>query len=1096
MTDPVGETIDLHVEIYYDGQWNEIPQDDLAFDEKEVTVNYGRPDLHGSTVPTTIEYALDNRTSRYSPLDYRSDLSGKIGLGTLTRVRIGDHQTAGLSLPGHRDGYAVTGDTPGLGITGDIDIRIEVEPDTWRPRAYSQQAASADFPVLARKDTGGYPVVDQQSWNWLLRPTGAMIFIWSSTGANQFSMSSNAVIPEDSGRLALRVTLDVNNGAAGRTARFYTAPTIAGPWTQLGTDVVAAGTTSIFDSSSDLEIGRGAYQFDAFNIRGFRGSVYAFQLRNGIDGTVVGSVDFEATTIDPADREYVSPVDARTYTLSGGAAFIDASVRGTCAISSFTPSWDVTGLNAVMNIMAHGPLEDQSEEDPLDSAMYRSITGISLLHEYWPLEDGSSSTTFASAISGRSSATLKGDVLPASFSDFTASSPLPVINSDANNPYILAIVKPYTAATRQRVFFVCRLPDSGVSVNSRLATLKSNGSVPSWQIDVNTGGQFRVIATDSSGTQVSNTGFLGASANGAVVMCSLTTDTTGADFSYRFDSMIEGESTISTLSGTLAGNTVGRWVTFQLGPSTVLSGTAFGHLGLIVGQTLSNVALEFFYFFQDGLIAWDGDTAGDRLGRISSEENLSIEMDGGHFSEKIGPQQPAPLVTLFDEASRADMAIFGERRSAFGFFARFRTTLFGQAPRLTLDMAEGHIANPFDAPLDTDGVYNDVTVSRANGSSYRAVAETGPLSLEAAPVGLGRRRRAPDTSLALHEDSQVREQAAWRLALGTTNEHRVSTLELELEHAPELVADYLALRMGDIVQINSPIAGLPSTPIQLMALGTTDVITPITWRAKINCSPGAVWVNTATISSGTDEQRVDTEGSFVWPDFTVGSTSMYVATYEGPKWTTSVGEFPFSVTAGGVQLNVTNIQNIDVANPGFEVDASNWTGVTASITRSTAQAHSGSASGLHVPDALGPISRSRTTPVNVAPGLPYRLRAWVRSVTGHQVDISVEFFDADGVTVEFVVWKTITPAANTWVELDHTQSSPATAVTAACYINQRTPAPTVSDQLYIDDVSFTGPLQQFTVDSDAVNGEAGTILARGDVRLTHPAIIGMWGPRA
>src|SRR5690606_12417880 len=56
-------------------------------------------------------------------------------------------------------------------------------------------------------------------------------------------------------RVALRATLDVDDGNGNHVVTFYSAPTIAGPWIQLGDPQIASGTTSIFSGNADLCIG-------------------------------------------------------------------------------------------------------------------------------------------------------------------------------------------------------------------------------------------------------------------------------------------------------------------------------------------------------------------------------------------------------------------------------------------------------------------------------------------------------------------------------------------------------------------------------------------------------------------------------------------------------------------------------------------------------------------------------------------------------------------------------------------------------------------------------------------------------------------------
>lgn len=140
--------------------------------------------------------------------------------------------------------YVSTPDAAALDIVGDIDLRADVTLSNWNP---------GSFRTLLAKYT---PSGNQKSYGLAINNTGKVSVFWSSTGANDLESDSTVnPTPATSGRLAVRAVLDVNNGAAGNTATFYTAPTIDGPWTQLGAPVVTVGTTSIFASTAIVELG-------------------------------------------------------------------------------------------------------------------------------------------------------------------------------------------------------------------------------------------------------------------------------------------------------------------------------------------------------------------------------------------------------------------------------------------------------------------------------------------------------------------------------------------------------------------------------------------------------------------------------------------------------------------------------------------------------------------------------------------------------------------------------------------------------------------------------------------------------------------------
>lgn len=189
-----------------------------------------------------------------------------------------------LSTPGGSGDRVSTPDDVSLDITGDIDIRIDMALDQWAP----EPGFNLEF--FGKFNATG----DQRSWLPYIRADRRPVLRWSTdgTGAGEIDAVANAPIQAiDGQRMALRVTLDVDNTVSGWTAVFYTAPTLDGPWTQLGQSVSEfSGTTSIFASTADLHVG----DVIGSGFLPITGRVYGAELRDGIDGTVVANPDFTA----------------------------------------------------------------------------------------------------------------------------------------------------------------------------------------------------------------------------------------------------------------------------------------------------------------------------------------------------------------------------------------------------------------------------------------------------------------------------------------------------------------------------------------------------------------------------------------------------------------------------------------------------------------------------------------------------------------------------------------------------------------------------------------------------------------------------------
>lgn len=219
-----------------------------------------------------------------------------------------DTDPGALVLPGDPLAWATTPDHSSLDITGDIDLRIDLTLEDWH---------QGDVALLAKYDTA---TANRSFIFWIQGSSGGgkLSLLWTTDGttATGHTLTSTVVPSPVDGRLAVRVTLDVNNGASGHTATFYTAPTIAGSWTTLGTAVTDTGTTSFFSSAAAVSIGAFNNGTPSGAFRPLRGTVHAAEVRNGIGGTAVADIDFaghaaaSTSIVDDAGRTWSIHGDA------------------------------------------------------------------------------------------------------------------------------------------------------------------------------------------------------------------------------------------------------------------------------------------------------------------------------------------------------------------------------------------------------------------------------------------------------------------------------------------------------------------------------------------------------------------------------------------------------------------------------------------------------------------------------------------------------------------------------------------------------------------------------------------------------------------
>lgn len=229
---------------------------------------------------------------------------------------------AGMLLDGSPGTYATTPDHASLDVTGDLDVRAEVQVPSW--------PTLNDPRLVCKLGTTG----NQSSFQLRILATGYLSLTWSVTGnaTGAPGRTSTLPIPMTAGEpLGLRATLDVDNGSAGHTVTFFYSTNWT-TWTQLGAPVITAGVTSIFASTTQLSVGaRTTPEADLLT-----GSVMRAEMRSGINGTIVANPDF---TAQPGGTTVFVDSAGRTWTLGGNAEIVDAQDTTTITPSLGGQTW-------------------------------------------------------------------------------------------------------------------------------------------------------------------------------------------------------------------------------------------------------------------------------------------------------------------------------------------------------------------------------------------------------------------------------------------------------------------------------------------------------------------------------------------------------------------------------------------------------------------------------------------------------------------------------------------------------------------------------------------------------------------------------------
>lgn len=866
-------THDPEIELQVDGTYTEI-SDDVHFDGG-VRHERGRSGEGDPSVdPSQADMGLKSPAGKYSPRNPLSPYYGKIGRNTPVRA-----STAGAGVvlylpPDSATAGVTTPDNAALDITGDIDVRADLTPAAW-----AGSFTSGAWEVMGKYTTVG----NQRSYLMLVDDDGEIEFRWSNDGTALLRRFSTAPVPHLGGhRGAIRATLDVNNGAAGHTVTFYTAPTMAGPWTVLGDPVVTAGTTSIFSGTAALEVGD-------ISILGFgvqRRHFHSVEVRNGIDGTAVANPVFADQTIGASS---FADDAGRTWTVVAAAEITDRRFRFTTEVPEWRPSWEVGSDDVSSTIQGAGILRRMSQgEKALESTLRRRIPTFSPL-AYWPCEDADGATQAASAVVGGFPLFTSGGWDFAQNDDLAGSKPLPSVEAGSTmQGDVPAPVTPTDEWSVSMMYTVDATPAS----DAVFLSWYTSGTIRRWRIVMGPTGS-RAQGYDDEGTLVLNQVIgTGTDIFDGWWRLHFWVTQDGSDVEWHLNWWnVDGDA--GGFSDTLVGD-VGRvtQVYTQFGAS--VTGLHVGHIGVFeVGNTAA-------YSLADH--GFNAETAGARLVRLCEEEGIPFRAVGAVTdTTAMGPQQPDTALNLLRECEEADGGILHEDREELGLVYRNRTELYNQEPALTLTWSQ--INQPFEPVDDDSRIRNDVTRSRLAGSSARVVLEEGPLSVQPPPLGVGTYDES--VPLNLHNDSQPLQIAAWAMHLGTWDEARYKRVRVLLHKWPELIEEAVEVREGDIIRITDTPDFLPPGPYDLLVEGYSEDFTGLTWEIIFVCAPGGPW--TVGVTEDPIVGRADTDGSELAAAIDSDDTHLVVTVTEGPLWVTDLAELPFDVTLGGEEVTVTAI---------------------------------------------------------------------------------------------------------------------------------------------------------------------------------------------
>lgn len=833
--------------------------------------------------PADCTFTLDNRTGDYSPRNPTGQYYGQIGRNTPHRASsdwpTGATPAGYLLTPRATFDYAYCLDSAALSITGDLDVRVDVDLPSW-------QIVDTCLAHKALPD-------DAFSWRLMVDAGGVCHLRWADSGEVIHSARCDTTVPLPyAGRKIIRATLDVNDGAGGHVVRFYAGESLEGPWEQIGTEQTGTGTTSIADTDTELAVG--GYWYSG----GQGARWYGLQVRAGLDGTVVAGVDF---TDQPDGTRVVVDAAGNRWRLAGTAEIRSRDDRHYGLVSEWPQRWDRSDQDRYTPVSSNGLLRRLGQgSSPLRSTLHRGMLarGGEVI-AYWPAEDSDGATVLASALPGRSPMTLQGDPNLAAFSGFACSESLPTVGSST----WLGFVPDYTVGADGAIqlWFLLAIPDGGLSATVPIVRIWTRGgTVAWWQLHVTPAGDLQLYGFSGTLATVVNSGLFAFDVNGRLLRISIDVEQNGSDVDWAIWSLEVGASVGYFTDGTASSATVGTATRIDVNHAGADCGqTAVGHIAV-------RRSLVSLWTLSAELAAHNGERAADRIARLCAEEAVPVVIVGSAGDTvTLGPQRPGALLSLLRDAEAADLGILAEPRYMLGLQYRTRASMYAQdatgQPPLALDYAAGHLS-ALEPTEDDQTTVNDQAVSRTGGSSARAVDEGGPLGVDT--IG----RYDSSATVTISTDAALADQAWWRLHIGTVDEPRYPRIGLDLARAvftadPELTVGIRGLDLGDQLAVLNPPPQLPPDPISQLAVGFTERIGTTSHAVEVVCVPASPYRVGVYDHSGS---RYDTRGSVLAVAIDATATTLIVATTTGPVWQT-LGDLPFDIAIGGEQMTVTTV---------------------------------------------------------------------------------------------------------------------------------------------------------------------------------------------
>lgn len=1073
----------LWAELFFDGTWNDITAD--VRQTAAATVTRGQTSESSSSVPPTASsLVLNNRSRRYAPRNPGSELYDKIGRNTPLRWGYREGSPY-VSVTGVDGNLISTPSSSAFNVT-DLDLRLDLALESW----------AAGQNLAARYVVAG----DQRSWFIQATDAGQLFFAWSPDGtlaARILQASTVPLVAYNGQRIAIRITLDVNNGAGGYTLRFYTGRTVDDEeheWTQLGDTITGGATTSVFSASAPIELGDSTgITEDSMN-----GKLFAFKLLSGI-GTA-GLIAASMVTSDASAGVSSFSSGGVTWTASGGATLSDKHTRMSGEVPEWPSNRDRSGNDTTVSVAPTDITRRMgSGSKPVDSGLLRYIQANNPV-EFWPLTDGPSSLNARNFVPGgqsMSTGLTNGTIRPEWAKEALGTGLEPVFAAKKETSgYLKADTRNSTAAASAwAVDYFLRTEAQGdigtIEIRDRgLATDADN--LVYFQITANQTDDTLSIFRFSRG-ETTNSFALVSTINapgifdGQMHMIRFAVDPGATDTGWNLyvDGVSLGSGTISSIV-VKALSRIGYTWSLETGADEQKADEL---IGFITYWDSTGPAASTVWGVATGL---QGERAGTRAERVAGEGGYTLTSYGQTAAQqRMGIQTRKKLPEVLSSAAATDFGyVLGARDRLEGIF-RSGSTLWNQHPALTLDFSAGLLPDYKyrDDDLLTE---NDVTVTREGGSSSQQVLEEGRLSVQDFPDGVGRYDVAPTYSL--YADEQTAHTASMLLHLGTFDGIRYTRITLDLANprVNQMLDDILRTDVGDLIRLTNLPQEQGADAVDSLVVGYSEEAGPTSWKITFICVPAEPFNGLLVEVARRD--RFDTGACQLNEALDETETAVDVLTTGLARWIDSAayaGDFPFDIVVGGEVMRVLMCGPILNSNPTFESGVAGWTATNATIEAFSGISPDGSNHIAKLTSTAGSTPRAASALCPVVAGQSYAAVGWLMApvTLPSTAGVNINWRNSGGSLIS-TSSNALTLTAGQWTSLSNSFTAPVGAVNAEIVmVEGGTPGAgfvLYADNVALIDAALVNSLSQTFQVIRSVNGVQKSHASGAGARLFTP----------